>query len=182
MAVRIDYKGEYLTFRDDMSLKDFDNIKSKFTTNNGMPNISKPNWWYEKSPFALFVVKKLCLNPSIDYEIKIETKEEWREFYPLFKHYFPTMNEYIGIKNNVAFWNGRSDRVLEDSFYIKWVILHKYGLLTYDELNKMPFKETTIMYYYAMLNNMFEKAENFSKVALTEMRKDMEKETSEIYR
>ena len=128
----------------------------------------------------LSVLKMLCVNCNEGNEFDIETKEEWRMFYPLFKHYFPTLNEYNGIKNNVAFWNGRSDRVLEDSFYIKWVVLNKYGLLNYAELKKMPFKEVMMLYYYAMINNMFEKAENFTKVAYDQMRKDMEQDTEEI--
>lgn len=182
MVVKIEYKEVEIRFKDNMSLSDFDYIKLKFSIRNGAPKLSRPNWWYEMSDFSLFFLKKLCLNCKTGNELIVETKEEWREFYPLFKHYFPTLNEYNGIKNNVAFWNGRHDRVSEDAFYIKWVILHTSGLLDYGELKKIPFKEAMMLYYYAMLNNMFEKAENFSKVAIQEMRKDMEKESEELYR
>jgi len=183
MGVRIDYKGMEIKFKDDMSLKEFDDMKLKFAIKNGVPNLSKPNWWYEKEPFSLFVLERLCLNCKIGQEFQIETKEEWREFYPLFKHYFPTMNEYIGIKNNVAFWNGRSDRVLEDSYYIKWVLLHRHGILNYGELTKMPFKEAMVLYYYAMLNNIFDRAEAYAQTAYNEARSQSEgEETNKIYR
>ena len=145
-------KGIDYIFRSDMTLNEFDDIKMKFATKNGIPKISKPNWWYEQTPFGLFVLKRLAKDFRVTDEF---SKEEWRMFYPVFMHYFPTIKEYGGIKNNVAFWNGKSDRVLEDSYYIKWVILHRHGILNYGELQKMPFKEAMILYYYAMINNIF---------------------------
>lgn len=175
-------KGFDHQFRNDMTLSEFDHYKMKFAIKHGVPKLSKPNWWYEETPFGMFLLHKLCLNPTIGYKISIETKEEWREFYPLFKHYFPSLNEYNGIKNNVAFWNGKTDRVIEDSFYIKWIILNKYGLLNYGELKKMPFKEAMMLYYYAMLDNLFQRAEQFSKVAYDQMRKDMNEDTEELYK
>ena len=179
MDVKIDFKKKEIKFKGDMSLSEFDHMKMKFASRNGAPQMSKPNWWYKQSPFGLYFLKQLVRDFRIVDEFD---KEEWRLFYPIFRHYFPTIKEYAGIKNNIAFWNGRTDSVLEDAYYIKWVLLHRHGLLNYGELQQMPFKEAMVLYYYAMLNNIFERADNYSKTIADSMRKQMPESKEEIYR
>jgi len=181
MDVKIEYKGRELRFNGDMTLNQFDYIKIKFATKNGAPNLNQPNWWYKKTPFGLFLLKQLCTNCKIG-ELEIETKEDWIELYPFFKHYFPTISEYANIKVNVAFWNGRSEKLIEDSYYIKWAILNNYGNIRYNELSDMPFKEAMMLYYYVMLNNIFIRAEAYSQTIHSNFRKKMEEEeTKKMY-
>lgn len=178
MDVKIDYKDRELRFNGDMTLNQFDYIKIKYASKNGSPKINEPKWWYTKTPFGVFLLGQLCTNCKIG-ELEIETKDDWIQFYPFFKHYFPTISEYSNIKINVAFWNGRSEQLIEDSHYIKWAILNKYGNLTLSELNDLPFKEAMMLYYYVMLNNIFERADQYSQTMYTNFRKKMENETTE---
>lgn len=181
MDVKIDYKDKELRFNGDLTLNQFDYIKYKFALKHGAPKINEPKWWYIKTTFGLFFLEKLCINCKIG-ELEIENKDDWIKFYPLFKHYFPSIAEYANIKVNVAFWNGRSEQLIEDSYYIKWAILNKYGTLTYNELCDMPFKEAMMLYYYVMLNNIFERADMYSQTIHSNFRKKMEEEeTKKMY-
>lgn len=170
MVVRIDYKGKEFIFAETMHLAGFNVIKNKFRVKyNKIANISKPNWWYEKSDFGIFLLERLrsMSRKSIQAEpLDIETEDEWREFYPVFKYYFPTLAEYGAIKNNIAFWHSQSTKVIEDNYFIKWVVLHEYGFLDNNSMNLMDFKEMMMLYYYGILDHIFLNAEKFARMSI----------------
>ena len=52
-------KGYDHQFRNDMTLSEFDHYKMKFAIKHGVPKLSKPNCWYEETPFGVFLLHKL---------------------------------------------------------------------------------------------------------------------------
>jgi len=158
-------KGIDYIFKGTLDLREFNEIKEKFRVKFGkIPEMSRPNWWYKKSDFGLFFLEYMRDKHTIQMEkLPITTDEEWREFYPVFKNFFPTIAEYGAVKNNIGFWHGLRTSVIEDSYFVKWTILHEYGYLDYTSICSMPFKEMMMMYYYGILGKIFSNASMYAK-------------------
>lgn len=158
-------KGIDYIFKGTLDLREFNGIKEKFRLKFGkVGEISKPNWWYKKSDFALFFLEQMRYRKNIQTEpLEINLEDEWREFYPVFKNFFPTLGEYIAVKNNIGFWHGHTEKVVEDRYFVKWVILEKYGYLDYKSICTMPFKEMMMIYYYSILGKIFSNAAMYAR-------------------
>lgn len=158
-------KGIDYQFRSTLDLREFNEIKNNFRRKfERVAEISKPNWWYKKSDFGLFFLEYMRHRQTVQMEkLPITSEEDWREFYPVFKNFFPTLGEYIAIKNNIGFWHGHTEKVIEDSYFVKWVILEKYGYLDYKSICTMPFKEIMMIYYYGILGKIFSNAAMYAR-------------------
>lgn len=160
VKIEIDFKDETYQFKSTLDLREFNDIKERFRKKHKkVAQISRPNWWYKKSDFGLFFLNKMRYKINIQTEsLEITSEDEWREFFPVFKNFFPTLGEYGAVKNNIAFWHARTEKVVEDSYFVKWVILEKYGYLDYKSICTMPFKEMMMLYYYSILGKIFSNA------------------------
>jgi len=181
VKIVIDGKNGYdYQFKGTLDLREFDDIKNRFRKKTGkIPEISKPNWWYKKSDFGLFFLNEMRRRYKGNIEmiaLEIVSDDEWREFFPVFKRFFPTMGEYSAVKNNVAFWNSFSSKVIEDAYFVKWVILRQYGYLDYESMCNMPFKEMMMMYYYGLLGKIFLNAERYADRGLVPPEEEQEED------
>jgi len=165
VKITIDYGSISHNFYSDLSLETFDEWKEKFRKTTGqIPEISKANWWYKKSDFGLFFLKSLKVNVNTPLDIK--TDEDWRKFFPVFRNFFPTIGEYGAIKNNVLFWHGLSTKVVEDNYFVRWVLLRSCGSLNFVEISGMHFKDSMMMYYYELSVRIFLNADKYAKAGI----------------
>lgn len=164
VKIEINFKDETYQFKSTLDLREFSDIKERFRIkHNKIANISKPIWWYKKSDFGLFFLKQMRYRITVKTEpLDITSEDEWRKFYPVFKNFFPTLVEYNAIKNNIAFWHAYTSKAVEDSYFVKWVILEKYGYLDYKSICTMPFKEMMMIYYYSIIFNVFSNREKYA--------------------
>lgn len=151
-------------FEDTLNLTKLNKIKLDFFKKFNKPaDTKKPEWWYKKTDFGVFFLNEMLVKSRIDEKVEPKDEDEWREYYPLFKHFFPTKGEYSRLKNNVLSWYGIIDSITEDTYFIRWVNLKNYCLSSLNEIESLPFKEQMMLYYYAMLNRVYGRPDLFSK-------------------
>jgi hypothetical protein len=171
----IEIKDKEHKFYCTLTLESFNEIKEKFRTSRGkVPKLSKPNWWYKQSDFGGFFLYQMKVDKSS--VIQINSEEEWRAYFPVFKNFFPTLGEYLALKNNVAFWFGHSEKVIEDTYFVKWILLQSYGPTLYKTLADVSFKELMMMYYYGILTKIFSNAEQYASRGIMPPEEEEEEE------
>jgi hypothetical protein len=156
MIINIDYKGKEYKFRTDMYIWQYHKWRKEFGID---PETTLPDWWMKKSEFGLYILHKLLTNGVKVLDID---EEDWELFFPVFHHYFVTPTEFDAIKNNVMFWNGKSEKVYENSSFIDWVLTEQYQILSDEDRKNMGFKNQMILYYYAVLNRVTQNAQDIA--------------------
>lgn len=153
--IRIRYKEIEYRFKETMRIWEYHKWRKQFGTD---PVTTDPGWWLTKTEFGEFLLKKLL----IDIKTLEIPEEDWKIFHPVFEHYFVTPLEFDAIKNNVLFWNGKSQKVYENNSFIDWVLTTEYQILTDEDRLNMGFKNQMILYYYTVLNKVTQNAQEFA--------------------
>ena len=152
----VEYKDKEYKFKDDMGVWQYHKWRSQFNVD---PETKDPEWWIAKSEFGLFLLNKLCTNGVKLLEID---EEDWELFHPIFQHYFVTPAEFDAIRNNVLFWNGKSEKVYENFNFIDWVLIEQYQILTEADRESLGFKNQMTLYYYSVLNRVTQNAQEIA--------------------
>jgi len=148
----LDYKDKKLNFLgNNLLFFEFFEIEHEY---DKPTRILDESWWYEPSEFGIYFLKKVCLDKE-DFPEEIN-KEDWKLFYPIFKQFFPTIEEYAIIKKNIEFLLGLSDGLREDKGLYRYLMMKEFGNLSYSELNSIPLKEALTLYYYIILTRILE--------------------------
>ena len=154
--IRIEYKETEYKFRKTMRIWEYHKWRKQFGED---PHTIQPDWWMNKTEFGEFLLNKLRTDGAKILEVD---EEDWELFQPIFEHYFVTPLEFDAIKNNVLFWNGKSEKVYENSSFIDWVLTEQYQILTDEDRLNMGFKNQMILYYYAVLNRVTQNAQDIA--------------------
>ena len=142
-------------FKDDISLIEYDFIKKNAKFLDVEIPISSVDWWKERSTFGEMFLENIEISAdfvTIDYT-------DWEMFHPVFEMFFVTPEEYEVMKNNVLFINAKTDLVIDDYYFIEWILFTFHKIET-----EMSFKKRMIFYYYTLMNIIIGNVKNFEDI------------------
>jgi len=141
--MKVEYKGKTHRFSDNHSFKKIQKIIESYPKK--LPD--KAKWWYRKSDFGVYFLIKIKNSalplPEID-------GKDWKFFRPIFKCYFPTLTEKRRALRNSQFLIGNLETPAEDYYFIKYILMEKFGGLTNKELENMKYKDAIMLYKYVV--------------------------------
>lgn len=112
---------------------------------NKLPD--KAKWWYRKTDFGIYFLNKIKKSAS---SIKEIDGKDWKIFRPILKNFFPTLTERKRALANSQFLIGNLEKPSEDYYFVKYILLDKFGKLTNEELEDMNYKDVIMMYKYTV--------------------------------
>lgn len=165
--IEIEWNKEKWQFKTDLTLSEFFTIQEDFGQATGIVN---ELWWYNPSDFGKFFLTQAG---NIVF-INIIEPTDWKLFYPVFEHYFPTKKEYAILVKNVRFIKNLDDGVVENRYFFKYLFLRDFGNINNKEIDNLPLKEGLMLYYYIMGGIIID----FGTSLIKEPAEDAEKMTS----
>lgn len=145
--ITIKYRDKIIKIPE-LTLLEFLKIQDTYPEQTG---IVDEKWWYEKNNFAINFLEYITGIALDDI-----SEEEWKLFYPAFKAYFPTTEEYSAIISNIFFLHGRTMLAIENEHFVKYLLLRQLGNLKLENINKLPLKEGIMLYYYTCNDMLFD--------------------------
>lgn len=143
--IEVIYKGIRYSFSDGFSFKRIQKIIEEYPYPSKIPNTA--TWWYRKTDFGVYLLNKIKLSIEALPKDKIKNSD-WKLFRPVLRAYFPSMTENRRASVNLQFILGNYPTPLDDYYFMKYLILSKFGKLRSEELDEMKYKEAMMLYKY----------------------------------
>jgi len=144
----IEYKGKRYRFETKMSFDKYFNFQDNYDKKIA---INSEKWWLKRTTYG----EDLLIHLSKE-ELPEITDEDWETFHPIFAEIFPTPQEYYILLNNLRFLHGQSVGVIENSWFIKYLLMKECGELTLKVIGAMNIKDALMLYYYVINNRLVE--------------------------
>lgn len=140
----VEIDGKTCGFRIDFNFQQVEEIKESYRK---YVSFSKPNWWYRKSDFALYFLKKIGVNLPLNFDVP---KKEWYKVIPVLRHYFVTISEFKAIINNCIFLAGGDVLLVEDKWFTTYMLMRNFGSVKENNINNMSYKSARVLFIYSI--------------------------------
>jgi len=146
--ILIEYKEKKYSFGNSMTLTEYFDFQDNYGKKT---SIDSEKWWLTKSQYGEDLLQHIS-----KIELPEIPEEDWSVFHPVFAGLFPTPEEYYIILNNLRFLHGQSVGVVENSWFVKYLLMKECGELTLKDISNMNVKDALMLYYYIINDRLVE--------------------------